>query len=119
MRRTALRQQGDRTGAAHVVQRVPEWLLPARLGYREGGTAPQGWTHIPALPAVSVRPYLSVRDRTSGVSGALHHDELKIDLPRVRALVDRSHPDFAALPLRQLEPSGSTMPCFGSATICS
>ena len=64
------------------------------------------------LPAVFVRPYLSVSDRTTVVSGALHHDELKIDLPLVRALVDGALPDFAALPLRQLESSGSTNALF-------
>ena len=88
-----------------------EWLLPVRLGYREA-TLPRGGQHLPALPAVFVRPYLSVRDRTYVMSGALHHDELEIDLALVRALVDRSHPDFAALPLRQLQSSGSTNALF-------
>jgi aminoglycoside phosphotransferase (APT) family kinase protein len=48
----------------------------------------------------------------SVVSGALHDDELKIDLPLARALVDRAHPEFAALPLRQLESSGSSNALF-------
>ena len=99
-------------GYADIRRTRSERLLPARFRYREGGHCPQGWTHIPALPAVFVRPYLSVRDRTSVVPGALHHDELKIDRPLVRALVDGSHPDFAALPLRQLESSGSTNALF-------
>jgi aminoglycoside phosphotransferase (APT) family kinase protein len=63
-------------------------------------------------PAVFARPYLPVSDRTSVVPGALHHDELRIDLPLVRALVDRAQPDLAALPLRQLERSGSTNALF-------
>jgi aminoglycoside phosphotransferase (APT) family kinase protein len=46
------------------------------------------------------------------VLGALHHDELKIDLPLVRALVDRLRPEFAALPLRRLELSGSSNALF-------
>jgi aminoglycoside phosphotransferase (APT) family kinase protein len=48
----------------------------------------------------------------SVVSEALHHDELKIDLPLARALVDRAHPEFAALPLRRLESSGSSNALF-------
>ena len=46
------------------------------------------------------------------MSGALHHDELRIDLALVRALVDRAHPGFAALPLRRLESSGSSNALF-------
>ena len=46
------------------------------------------------------------------MSGALHHDELSIDLPLVRALVTRAHPEFAALPLRRLESSGSSNALF-------
>ena len=46
------------------------------------------------------------------VSGALHHDELRIDLPLVRALVDRADPGFAELPLRRLESSGSSNALF-------
>jgi Phosphotransferase enzyme family len=46
------------------------------------------------------------------VSGALHHDELRIDPPLVRTLVDRAHPEFAALSLRRLESSGSSNALF-------
>ncbi len=55
---------------------------------------------------------MAAADKTSFVSGALHHDELRIDLPLVRALVDRAHPEFAALPLRRLESSGSSNALF-------
>lgn len=44
--------------------------------------------------------------------GALHDDELNIDLPLVRALVDRARPEFAAFPLRRLDSSGSTNALF-------
>jgi aminoglycoside phosphotransferase (APT) family kinase protein len=46
------------------------------------------------------------------VSGALHHDELRIDPPLVRRLVDRAHPEFEAFPLRRLESSGSSNALF-------
>jgi aminoglycoside phosphotransferase (APT) family kinase protein len=45
-------------------------------------------------------------------SGPLHRGELRIDLPLVRALVDRTDPDLAALPLRQLQSSGSSNALF-------
>jgi hypothetical protein len=62
--------------------------------------------------SVFARPHLPVSGRTSVAPEVLHHDELKIDLPLVRALVDPAHPDLAALPLRQLEASGSTNALF-------
>ena len=46
------------------------------------------------------------------MSGALHQNELKIDLPLVRALVDRAHPGFAAMSLRRLGSSGSSNALF-------
>ena len=74
---------------------------PERLGYRKGYCLWQATT----IPCADGR-ILSV------VSGALHHDELKIDLSLARALVDRAHPEFAALPLRRLESSGSSNALF-------
>jgi aminoglycoside phosphotransferase (APT) family kinase protein len=42
----------------------------------------------------------------------LHADEIPIDLPLVRALVDASFPDLAPLPLRPLDATGSTNALF-------
>ncbi len=46
------------------------------------------------------------------VTGPLHADEIPIDLPLVRALVDRALPACAALPLRPLGYSGSSNALF-------
>ena len=46
------------------------------------------------------------------MSGSLHSDELPIDLPLVQALVARDHSEFASLPLRPLESSGSSNALF-------
>lgn len=43
---------------------------------------------------------------------ALHSDELRIDVPLVRALVDRDLPEHAALPLTPLGATGSTNALF-------
>jgi aminoglycoside phosphotransferase (APT) family kinase protein len=45
-------------------------------------------------------------------SVALHEDEIEIDLPLVRALVDRALPDLAGRPLRALHASGSSNALF-------
>ena len=45
-------------------------------------------------------------------SVALHQDEIEIDLPLVRALVDRAFPDLAGRPLRALHTSGSSNALF-------
>ena len=42
----------------------------------------------------------------------LHEDELEIDLPLVRALVDRARPDLAGRLLRPLDTSGSSNALF-------
>jgi len=42
----------------------------------------------------------------------LHEDEIEIDLPLVRALVDRALPDLAGRPLRPLDASGSSNALF-------
>jgi aminoglycoside phosphotransferase (APT) family kinase protein len=44
----------------------------------------------------------------AAVLGALHDDELPIDVDLVRALVDRDLPQYSGLPLRPLGASGST-----------
>jgi aminoglycoside phosphotransferase (APT) family kinase protein len=46
------------------------------------------------------------------MTGRLHHDEIPVDLPLVRALVDATFPDLATLPLRPLESSGSSNALF-------
>jgi aminoglycoside phosphotransferase (APT) family kinase protein len=46
------------------------------------------------------------------VSGPMHRDERRIDLPLVRRLVDRADSGYAALPLRRLESSGSSNALF-------
>jgi aminoglycoside phosphotransferase (APT) family kinase protein len=46
------------------------------------------------------------------MTGRLHHDEIPVALPLVRALVDVSFPDLAILPLRPLESSGSSNALF-------
>ncbi len=46
------------------------------------------------------------------VAQRLHDDELPIELPLVRALVDRDRPDFAHLPLMRLEATGSSNALF-------
>jgi hypothetical protein len=46
------------------------------------------------------------------VSGPLHDDELEIGTPLVRALVDRTLPHCAALPLRRLRSAGSSNELF-------
>jgi aminoglycoside phosphotransferase (APT) family kinase protein len=43
---------------------------------------------------------------------ALHDDEIEIDLPLVRALVDRAMPELAGRPLRALDASGSSNALF-------
>lgn len=45
-------------------------------------------------------------------SVALHEDEIEIDLPLVRALVDRALPNLAGRPLRALHASGSSNALF-------
>ncbi len=50
---------------------------------------------------------------------SLHGDEIEIDLPLVRALVDRALPDLAGHPLRRLETSGSSNCSTGSVTTSS
>ena len=46
------------------------------------------------------------------MSVSFHQDELKIDLPLVRALVDRDHPELAALRLREFASTGSSNALF-------
>ncbi len=46
------------------------------------------------------------------MSGRLHEDELRVDGPLVRSLVDRLDPSYAGLPLRRLDTSGSTNALF-------
>jgi aminoglycoside phosphotransferase (APT) family kinase protein len=46
------------------------------------------------------------------MTGPLHHDELPVTLPLVRALVESSFPELAALPLRPLESTGSSNALF-------
>jgi aminoglycoside phosphotransferase (APT) family kinase protein len=43
----------------------------------------------------------------AGVTAPLHEDELPVDIGLVRALVRQQLPEYAALPLRRLESSGS------------
>lgn len=47
-----------------------------------------------------------------GVAGVLHDDEIPIDTELVRALVDRSMPQYADLPVRPVASSGSTNALF-------
>jgi aminoglycoside phosphotransferase (APT) family kinase protein len=49
---------------------------------------------------------------TGSVSERLHHDEVPIDVPLVRSLVDRLGAPYAGLPLRRLDASGSTNAMF-------
>ena len=65
------------------------------------------------MPGSGGRPDDLPGDRpTAGPARAeahgLHPDELPVDPPLVRALVDRDHPGLATLPLRRLPSSGST-----------
>jgi aminoglycoside phosphotransferase (APT) family kinase protein len=46
------------------------------------------------------------------MSGVLHDDELPVDVPLVRALVDRARPAYAGLSLAPLRASGSTNALF-------
>lgn len=46
------------------------------------------------------------------MSVVLHDDEIPIDAPLVRALVDAELPEYAALPLRRLDASGSSNALF-------
>lgn len=45
-------------------------------------------------------------------SGPLHDDEIRIDVALVRALLDRTAPQYASLPLHRLPASGSTNALF-------
>ena len=49
---------------------------------------------------------------TPRVAGVLHDDEIPIDMGLVRALVDRAMPQYADLPVRRLDASGSTNALF-------
>lgn len=51
-------------------------------------------------------------DGIATVTTPLHEDEISIDLPLVRALVDRALPAYAALSLRRLGSSGSSNALF-------
>jgi aminoglycoside phosphotransferase (APT) family kinase protein len=53
-------------------------------------------------------PFDTAAHRCWGSGVSLHGDEIEIDLPLVRALVDRALPDLAGHPLRRLETSGSS-----------
>lgn len=49
---------------------------------------------------------------TPGVARILHDDEIPIDAGLVRALVDRAMPQYAGLPVRRLDSSGSSNALF-------
>jgi aminoglycoside phosphotransferase (APT) family kinase protein len=50
--------------------------------------------------------------RTPGVAGVLHDDEIPIGTGLVRALVDRAMPHYCDLPVRRLDPGGSSNALF-------
>ena len=64
--------------------------------------------HLPGDPPTGAPAPAVGGGPTAAATDGLHHDDLPIDLPLVRALVDRDHPGLAALPLRRLRSPGST-----------
>jgi aminoglycoside phosphotransferase (APT) family kinase protein len=60
------------------------------------------------MGACANNPFDTAVQRCWGSGVSLHGDEIRIDLPLVRGLVDRALPDLAGHPLRRLDASGSS-----------
>jgi aminoglycoside phosphotransferase (APT) family kinase protein len=77
--------------------------VPAR-----GGLVARARRRCRQVAAAANKAFDIAARRCWGYGVRLHEDEIEIDLPLVRALVDRSLPDLAGHPLRRLDTSGSS-----------
>jgi aminoglycoside phosphotransferase (APT) family kinase protein len=97
----------SRNGTA-TYRRKPARYRRGRWVPARGGLVARAMRRCSLLPAGGGNRFDIAAHRCWGSGVTLHEDEIEIDLPLVRALVDRALPDFAGYPLRRLETSGSS-----------